>query len=229
MTNGRPLAELGDQAALPATVGVGGSDLPVWPQGQAVEALSAPLMAATRFADFDALHPALIDAVLTAERDPRWRAVLVLEKAGMPGAPVFRGGCGTKVRKISDWNVDAASLVHARAKPRPHSSRRSCMPHSHLRSNVSIVYMLDPGDDDDDDPMAGKLCFADPRIDSCCPDEPGRVTRHMIPKMEPGAMLIFSSDYLHSVNPYRGRRPRITLSWNITLDRLGGRPGEGWE
>jgi hypothetical protein len=151
------------------------------------------------------------------------------------------------VRKISDWNVDAASLVHARALMLAHRtlSRRPvyaddswasvyragdyCMPHSHLRSNVSIVYMLDPGDDDDDDPMAGKLCFADPRIDSCCPDEPGRVTRHMIPKMEPGAMLIFSSDYLHSVNPYRGRRPRITLSWNITLDRLGGRPGEGWE
>src|SRR5213594_2544411 len=108
MTNGRPLAELGDQAAaLPAAVGVGGSDLPVWPQGQAVEALSAPLMAATRFADFEALHPALIDAVLTAERDPRWRAVLVLDSGGPSSAPVFRGGCGTKVRKISDWNAAA--------------------------------------------------------------------------------------------------------------------------
>jgi hypothetical protein len=51
----------------------------------------------------------------------------------------------------------------------------------------------------------------------------------MIPDMLPGTMLIFASDYLHSVNPYRGRRPRITLSWNVTLDRLPGRPGEGWE
>ena len=104
-----------------------------------------------------------------------------------------------------------------------------CMPHSHLRSNVSIVYMLDPGDGDPEDLMAGKLCFADPRIDACCPDEPGRVTRHMMPTMQPGTMLIFASDYLHSVNPYFGSRPRITLSWNITLDRLPGRPGEGWE
>ena len=69
----------GEQAALPAAIHVAGTDLPVWPQGQAVEALSAPLMAATRFADFEALHPALIDAVLAAERDPRWRAVLVLD------------------------------------------------------------------------------------------------------------------------------------------------------
>ena len=236
----------GDQATLPATIHVAGSDLPVWPEGQIVEPLSAPMMAATRFADVDALHPPLIDAVLVAERDPRWRSVLVLSKPGAASAPVFRGGCGTKVRRIDSWNAAAASLVHARALMLAHRtlSRRPvyaddswgsvyragdyCMPHSHLRSNVSIVYMVDTGDDDRDDPMAGKLCFADPRIDACCPDEPGRVTRHMIPEMPPGMMLIFASDYLHSVNPYRGQRPRITLSWNITLDRLAGRPGEGW-
>jgi hypothetical protein len=236
----------GDQATLPATIHIAGHDLPVWPEGQKVEPLSAPMMAATRFADVDALHPALIDAVLTAERDPRWRSVLVLSKPGSSDAPVFRGGCGTKVRRIDTWNAPAASLVHARALMLAHRtlSRRPvfaddswgsvyragdyCMPHSHLRSNVSIVYMLDTGDDDPDDSMAGKLCFADPRIDACCPDEPSRVTRHMIPEMPPGMMLIFASDYLHSVNPYRGQRPRITLSWNITLDRLAGRPGEGW-
>ncbi len=239
-------ATAGEQAALPATIRVGGADLAVWPGGQTVEPLSASLMAATRFADFEAFHPALIDAVLAAERDPRWRAVLVLQPPGSQGASIFRGGCGTKVRKISEWDAAAASLAHARALTFAHRtlSRRPvyaddswasvyragdyCMPHSHLRSNVSIVYMLDPGDDDPDEPMAGKLCFADPRIGACCPDEPNRVTRHMIPAMTPGTMLIFASDYLHSVNPYRGRRPRITLSWNITLDRLPGRPGEGW-
>ena len=240
-------ARAGDQAALPATIRVAGVDLPVWPERQVVEPLSAPMTAATKFADFEAFHPPLIDAVLAAERDPRWRSVLVLQPPGSPDAAVFRGGCGTKVRKISDWNEPPASLVHARALMLAHRtlSRRPvyaddswasvyrtgdyCMPHSHLRSSVSIVYMLDPGDADPDDPMAGKFCFADPRIEVCCPDEPGRVTRHMIPALMPGMMLIFASDYLHSVNPYRGRRPRITLSWNVTLDRLAGRPGEGWE
>ncbi|HTS22569.1 MAG TPA: putative 2OG-Fe(II) oxygenase [Casimicrobiaceae bacterium] len=236
----------GEQAALPPAIRVGDVELPAWPEHQVVEPLSARVMGSTRFADLEAFHPALIAAVLAAESDPRWRSVLVLQKPGARDRAVFRGGCGTKVRKIPEWGNPAASLIHARALMLAHRtlSRRPvytddswasvyragdyCMPHSHLRSDVSIVYMLDPGDDDPDEPMAGKLSFADPRIDACCPDEPARVTRHMIPEMTPGTMLIFSSDYLHSVNPYRGRRPRITLSWNVTLKPLAGRPGEGW-
>jgi hypothetical protein len=238
-------AAAGEQAALPALFRVGGDDLPAWPERQTVEPLSAPVMAVARFGDFAAFHPALIAAALAAEQDPRWRSVLVLQPPGQEKA-VFRGGCGTKVRQISRWGDASAALIHARALMLAHRtlSRRPvyaddswasvyragdyCMPHSHLRSDVSIVYMLDPGDDDPDEPMAGKLSFADPRIEACCPDQPARVTRHMIPEMTPGSMLIFASDYLHSVNPYRGRRPRITLSWNITLQRLPGRPGEGW-
>ena len=235
----------GEQAALPATIRVGGVDLAAWPERQQVEPLSAPVMAHARFADFEAFHEPLVEAVLQAEADPKWRSVLVLEPPGKKKV-VFRGGCGTKVRKIELWGDPAASLIHARALMLAHHtlSRRPvyaddtwasvyragdyCMPHAHLRSDVSIVYMLDTGDDDPDEPLAGKLSFADPRIDACCPDEPSRVTRHMIPEMSAGTMLIFASDYLHSVNTYRGQRPRITLSWNITLTKLPGRPGEGW-
>ena len=103
-----------------------------------------------------------------------------------------------------------------------------CMPHSHLRSNVSIVYLLDPGEADPDDPVAGKLVFADPRIPYCCPHEPGRVTGLLVPEMRAGTMIIFASDYLHSVNPYRGARPRISMSWNVTIEWLPGQAGEGW-
>ena len=236
----------GQQAALPAAIRVGDAELPVWPERQVVEPLSAPVMALARFADGASFHPALVAAVLAAESDPRWRSVLTLQAPGREKT-LFRGGCGTKVRRIERWNDAAATLIHARALMLAHRtlSRRPvysddswasvyragdyCMPHSHLRSDVSIVYMLDAGDDDPDEPMAGKFSFADPRIEACCPDEPSRVTRHMIPDMTPGTMLIFASDYLHGVNPYRGRRPRITLSWNITLRRQPGRPGEGWD
>jgi predicted 2-oxoglutarate/Fe(II)-dependent dioxygenase YbiX len=103
------------------------------------------------------------------------------------------------------------------------------MPHSHLRSNVSIVYLLDPGDPDPDDAMAGKLIFADPRIPYCCPHEPGRVTGLLVPDLREGTMIIFASDYLHSVNPYRGARPRMSMSWNVTLSRVPGQAGEGWQ
>ena len=91
-------------------------------------------------------------------------------------------------------------------------------------ADVSIVYMLDPGDPDPDDRYAGRLCFNDPRIAWCCNVETGRATRPLMPAMEPGTMLLFASSYLHSVNPYRGQRPRITLSWNITRRRLAGSP-----
>ena len=226
--------DAGEQETLPPAVEVSGALLPVWPEAQKTEALSARLAAITLFADWDSYHPALVEATLTAERNPQLRD------------PIFRGGCGVKVRRITEWNAPAAALIHARALIFAHRtlSRRAvfaddswasvyragdyCMPHSHLRANVSIVYMLDPGDGDPGDSMAGRFCFADPRIEACCPDEPGRVTQHLMPEMTPGTMLIFASDYLHSVNPYNGHRPRITLSWNITLERLKGRAGDGW-
>jgi len=224
----------GEQAALPASFRVGGAELSPWPDAQSVAPLSAPLMAITTFTDHADYHPPLLAAALAAENDPRFRGEM------------FRGACGTKVRNIPAWDGAAAALIHSRALMLAHHtlSRRPvyaddswgsiyrtgdyCMPHSHLRANASIVYMLDPGDDDPGEPMAGKLCFADARIPACCPHEPGRVTQHLIPTMAPGTMIIFASDYLHSVNPYRGQRPRITLSWNITIERLPGRPGEGW-
>ena len=40
-----PKAAAGEQAALPPAVRVGGSDIVMWPDGQRIEALSAPLMA----------------------------------------------------------------------------------------------------------------------------------------------------------------------------------------
>ncbi len=224
----------GDQARLPSSVRVGAADLPVWPQEQSVAPMSAPLMAITTFSDWELYHPSLIAAALRAEQDPNLRGV------------IFRGGCGIKVRKVPEWSSPAALLIHGRALMLAHHTlsrrpvfaddtwgsiyraRDHCMPHSHLRSNVSVVYMLDPGDADPDDELAARFCVADPRIDACCPDEPGRVTRHVMPILTPGTMLIFASDYLHSVNPYYGQRPRITISWNITLERLPGRPGEGW-
>ena len=228
-------AAAGEQASLPATIAVGGLHLPTWRDGQIVAPMSAQLMAMATFDDHARYHPALIGAVLAAEQDPRFRDT------------IFKGGCGIKVRDIPAWHAPVAALIHARALLLAHHtlSRRPvyadatwasvyhtgdyCMPHSHLRSNVSIVYMLDPGEEDAQDAFGGRLCFADPRIEACCPDEPGRVTQHMLPTMTAGTMLIFASDYLHSVNPYHGQRPRITLSWNITIEKLPGRPGEGWK
>lgn len=223
----------GDQASLRTSYEVDGGAITTWPEGQRVDPLAAPLTGITTFTDHARYHRALVDAVLVAERDARFRD------------EIFRGGCGIKVRDIAQWRHPAADLVHARAVMLAHRtlSRRPvfvddcwasvyragdyCMPHSHLRANVSLVYMLDIGDPTDD-ALAGRLCFADPRIPACCVHEPGRVTNIIMPEMTPGTLVIFAADYLHHVNPYAGARPRITLSWNVTIERLQGRAGAGW-
>jgi putative 2-oxoglutarate-Fe(II)-dependent oxygenase superfamily protein len=232
MIGASSLAE-GEQAALSATVAILDTHLPVWPPTQTPTILAGAQIAITRFADFATYHPQLIEATLAASQDARFHD---------PRHLVVRYGCGAKVRNLQDWGVPAATLVHARALMLAHHSLSSspvfaddtwasiyrngdyCLPHCHTRSEVSIVYMLDPGDADHVDPLSGRLCLFDPRIDWCCPIEPGRVTRPLVPQMAPGSMLLFPSTYLHSVAPYLGTRPRITLSWNITRERLAGGP-----
>lgn len=228
MQESKPAA--GEQSALPPVVRVGSADLPMWPEGQRIEALSAPLMASAHFDDHPLYHSELTATILEMERNPAWRDW------------IFKGGCGMKVRRPDRWGHAAADLIHGRALHFAHRvlsqhdvyaddcwasvyrDGQYCLPHSHLRSNVSIVYLLDEGDSDPDDPMAGRLIFADPRIPYCCPHEPGRVTGLLAPDLKPGTMIVFASDYVHTVGPYHGERPRMTMSWNVTIERLAGDP-----
>ena len=225
---------VGEQASLPASIRVADADIVLWPESQSIEAPSAPLMAVTQFDDRERYHGDLAATILEMERDPAYRMW------------IFKGGCGMKVRRPDQWKRPAADLIHGRALSLAHRvlSRSDvftddcwanvyrdgqyCMPHCHVRSSVSIVYLLDTGDPDLDDAMAGKLVFADPRIPYCCPQEPGRVTALLVPHLSEGTMIVFASDYLHSVNPYRGARPRISMSWNVTFARLPGQAGDGW-
>ena len=78
----------GDQSAMPASVTIGGTDLPVWPQTQSTHLVAGALMAITHFADFAAYHPLLIEATLAAEQDPRFHDRRHL---------AIRSGCGAKV------------------------------------------------------------------------------------------------------------------------------------
>src|SRR5436189_2816672 len=93
----------GDQALVPAIVRIGNTDLPVWPEGQTPEPMSARLMAITTFDDWAIYHPSLIEAALAAEQDPELCDRL------------FRGGCGVKVRKVAKWPSPSAELIHGRA------------------------------------------------------------------------------------------------------------------
>ena len=220
---------------IPEKLFVKGQEIPVWPPGQPVVLLDAPNMGVTDFADCEHYHAGLVSTILERERDPRFRDW------------IFKGGCGTKVRDPQGWASVEAELVHARAMKMAaraigvedvvvdscwanvYRKGDYCLPHSHLRSMVSLVYLLDPGDPSPDDPAGGRLCFCDPRIPFCCAHEKGRMTQLLMPELRAGSLLLFPSDYIHSVNPYGGERPRITLSWNINLEALPGSSADGWK
>jgi hypothetical protein len=51
------------------------------------------------------------------------------------------------------------------------------------------------------------------------------VTGLAAPDMRAGTMIVFASDYVHAVGPYRGARPRMTMSWNLTIVPLKGDAG----
>jgi hypothetical protein len=54
------------------------------------------------------------------------------------------------------------------------------------------------------------------------------MTQILTPEIDAGSLLIFPSDYIHSVNPYNGERPRVTMSWNINRQKVPGDPADGW-
>lgn len=226
----------GEIARLPPAFSVEGANVPLWPAGLNAQVVPGAQIVVVEFPDTALYHPALVAAALAAEQDPRFhnRAERVL-----------RGTCGSKVRNLHLWDSPAARLIHARAIAMACQalSRSSvfvddswgsiyrdgayCMPHSHVRSDANVVYFLDAGEADPGDPLAGQFYICDPRIPLLCHSEPGRMDRPFMPPMVPGKMLIFAGEYVHSVNPYFGARPRITLSWNVTREGRSGKAREG--
>ena len=215
------------------TVSIDGRAFPVWPDGQQVRRVAAPVILYTRFEDAPLFHDALIDTTLNLERTSRFKV------------DYKRGACGVKVYHPDRWESPEAELLHLRALafysivfdvPEPVADvgmaniardGEYCVAHSHIRTEASTVYMLSPGDDTSDDPREGRLCFVDPRLEECCGDEPGRMTNPLVPRMQPGAMLMFPSELVHSVTPYNGTRPRITFAWNIDSRVIPGDAAPG--
>jgi hypothetical protein len=216
------------RGVIPESVNVAGTPVAVWPAGIKIQMLAAPNMAVVDFSDCDRYHTVLAARIFEMEKDPRYRDW------------IFKGGCGTKVRDPQSWECPEADLIHARAMRLAAKALSAadvvvdsawaniyrkgdyCMPHSHLRSTASLIYLLEPGEVADDDVLGGRLCFCDPRIPFCCAHEPGRMTQLFTPEIRAGSLLVFPSEYIHAVNPYGGTRPRISMSWNINLEKLPG-------
>ena len=193
---------------------------PVWPETTRVKQVGDPTIVTASFADASSWHPRLIAYLLELERNPDL-------------GRRYQGCRGTKIDGIDRLDSPELRFVTARAQALfrrivnvPNAVvdaawaniyRRGdyCMPHSHMRATASLVYCVDPGEEDSDDPVSGRLFIADPRIAACCRPMPNYMTSPLIPTMRAGTLIIFPAQIIHAVNPYAGERPRITLAWNI--------------
>ncbi len=200
----------------------GSQHLDVWPSTQRLESADESIRG-TIFRDSGDYHPALIARLLELETQ-KW----------VDDKPESRMLGGRKVHHIDQWDLAEADFINARAEELFRRTLGSATahvdlswaniyrkwdyvgPHAHRLSIASVVYFLDPGDPDPEDPHSGRLFFADPRLSICCSEQPGFMTTPFFPMVEPGTMLIWPSEVVHCVSPYTGERPRITLAWNIS-------------
>ncbi len=210
---------------------IGPRRVPVWPDAVKIMRFDDDAFMAA-FPDARELHPPLIERIIEIEAAERERN------------PQARWQGGQKVRQLRSLGVAAFELIDARAQAlyrRVLRSATACvddcwanvfrdgeytLPHCHNRAKAAIVYALDPGDEDEaaKDPMNGVLMFADPRMKACCRDKPLHVSTPAVPPMVTGAMIIFPGHWTHLVTPYRGRRPRISIAWNVNPEPLAGEP-----
>jgi hypothetical protein len=212
------------------SVVIGQREYAVWPAGQEVRSVGHRTIGVTTFADAPLIHPALVSCVRALETDVRF------------AARFYRASGGVKIYHLDRWESAEADLLNARALHMvqmllgsemavidlswANVSRRGdyALAHSNERTAVTIVYCIDPGDDDPMDPLSGKLAIVDSRVEVCCPVRKDSVTNPLMPRMVPGTMLAFPSALVHCVNPYSGERPCITLTWTIDKDVIPGSP-----
>jgi uncharacterized protein (TIGR02466 family) len=96
--------------------------------------------------------------------------------------------------------------------------------HDHNPAHLSAVYYVDPGDADPAAfPDSGQLCFVDPgRGGADIPDLeifPSEVS--LTPAA--GTLVVFPGRLQHFVRPYRGTRPRISISCNVNVEARASR------
>lgn len=144
----------------------------------------------------DACWRALCDVVIGAVRDS------VADVASRLGRPLGPYDC-----PAHGWGVVLANGGYS-------------TPHDHRQAHWSAVWYADPGDPAPSElSHAGRLCFMDPR-GSVVGDDPFDLfpTRVSV-EATPGLLVVFPGWLTHFVSPYRGARPRVSVAFNVCLER----------
>jgi len=131
------------------------------------------------------------------------------------------------LRDSSGFDEDTLKRIQFRSESWYHVTRKGgyFQAHTHPLASVSVIYCVDPGDEDiENDFEAGHVMFADPRFNASMYVDPANATmlrpysfdgiRFRLQKDE---ICIFPSYLQHSVEPYSGERPRITVAANFSF------------
>lgn len=96
-------------------------------------------------------------------------------------------------------------------------------PHNHANAAWSAIFCVDPGDENvAEDHNSGRVTFFDPRFGANMYLDPANRgwsqpinfnSRRF--RLRPADLVIFPSYLLHSIEPYVGERPRITIAANF--------------
>lgn len=220
-------------ASEPESYRIGDRDLPLWPDDADFHNVEKGVFRTT-FSDAPLIKSALVD-----------KAMEVLAELGDEAESDAGAAGGPKLHHLERWNIPEVDLLLARVREMFKRLLKSdtaaidlswcnlyrpgdfIMPHSHARATGAMVYMLDEGDQNDDDPMAGRLCFTDPRFEKACNQRAGFLSSPLFPQMPEGTLIMFPAQAVHMVTPYHGTRPRVTFAFNVNAVALQGHASDG--
>lgn len=143
---------------------------------------------------------------LTQHEDTRWLILRLLEIASQ----CIRNFEGERplqdIKMVAAWaNINCRGQWNA--------------PHEHLPCSWSEVFYVDAGeplaDADDPEQLEGKIMFFDPLPLGDEWKRPVNINYTPIT----GAMLLFPAFLTHMVAPYFGDQPRISLAFNLLVER----------
>lgn len=96
------------------------------------------------------------------------------------------------------------------------------IPHDHAETHWATVYYPDAGDADQDmHPDSGLLALIDPRHGGRPIPGLDLVGSTFTARPSTGRLLVFPGWLLHYVHVYRGKRPRVAISCNVTFEPIG--------
>ncbi len=197
-----------------------------------------PLMTA-RLAGHETLNPALSATILTREA---FDGGIIVSNLGGWHSNEFLDWCGpngeaviTAARQIVDRmtlmevddelvtaEVDWRVTAWANVSRAGHANRA----HAHAGAFWSGIYWVDDGGAAYDPALGGLLEFADPRGVApemyapqlrCAVKDCLSAGRAEVVTPAAGTMVLFPAWLMHSVTPYRGDRPRISVAFNFFL------------